>query len=81
MGEDIAFFDGSELPDRDFSEIRHPLIERTMARLGDVAAAHPGRIRFLHLNHTNPALHDAAIRASMHERGFAVAVMGERVTL
>lgn len=78
---DGTFYDGSELPERDLSEIRHPLITVTMDKLADVAAAHPGRIRFLHLNHTNPALHDAAIRASVHKRGFAIAVMGERFAL
>ena len=85
-GVDVAYldgtlYDGSELPDRNLSEIRHPLILRTMDMLAHVARAHPGRIRFLHLNHTNPALHDEHIRASITARGFAVAVMGERVRL
>ncbi|MCB9880055.1 MAG: pyrroloquinoline quinone biosynthesis protein PqqB, partial [Planctomycetes bacterium] len=44
-------------------------------------AARPGTLRFLHLNHTNPALHDAALRAAIEARGFAVAVAGERVAL
>jgi pyrroloquinoline quinone biosynthesis protein B len=78
---DGTFYDGSELPERNLSEIRHPLILRTMDMLADVAREHPGRIRFLHLNHTNPALHDESIRASITARGFAVAVMGERVRL
>lgn len=78
---DGTFYNGSELPERNLSEIRHPLITKTMDKLEEVAAAHPGRIRFLHLNHTNPALHDAAIRAAVQERGFAIAVMGERVAL
>jgi pyrroloquinoline quinone biosynthesis protein B len=78
---DGTFYDGSELPERNLSEIRHPLITRTMDKLADVAAQHPGRIRFLHLNHTNEALHRADIRADMLARGFAVAVMGERVGL
>lgn len=78
---DGTFYDGSELPERNLSEIRHPLIERTMQKLADVAAKNPGRIRFLHLNHTNPALHDAAIRAEVERRGFAIATMGERVAL
>lgn len=86
QGVDVAyidgtFFDGSELPERDLNEIRHPLITRTMDKLADVARAHPGRIRFLHLNHTNPALHDESIRAEMRARGFRVAVMGESVGL
>lgn len=78
---DGTFYDGSELPERNLSEIRHPLITRTMDKLADVAAKNPNRIRFLHLNHTNPALHDEGIRAAMRRRGFGVAVMGERVAL
>lgn len=78
---DGTFFDGSELPERDLGKIRHPLILRTMELLGDVAKQRPGTIRFLHLNHTNPALHDAAVRAQIESAGFAVAVMGERVPL
>ena len=78
---DATFYDGSELPGRSLDEIPHPLMTRTMDRLQEQAAAHPGRLRFLHLNHTNPALHDPALRARIEARGFRVAVMGERVTL
>lgn len=78
---DATFYDGSELPGRSLDEIPHPLMTRTMDRLQEQAEAHPGRLRFLHLNHTNPALHDAGLRAQIEARGFAVAVMGERVVL
>jgi pyrroloquinoline quinone biosynthesis protein B len=78
---DGTFFDGSELPDRDFAEIRHPLIVRTMERLAGVARERPGAIRFLHLNHSNPALWHAAVRARIEAAGFAVAAAGERIAL
>jgi len=78
---DATFYDGSELPGRSLDEIPHPLMTRTMDRLAEEARAQPGRLRFLHLNHTNPALHDEALRAEIEARGFAVAVMGERVIL
>ncbi len=78
---DATFYDGSELPNRSLDEIPHPLMTRTMDRLQEQARAEPGRLRFLHLNHTNPALHDDALRAAIEARGFAVAVMGERVAL
>ena len=77
----MTFFDGSELPDRDLAEIRHPLMTRTMALLGDRARARPGTIRFLHCNHTNPVLHDPAVRARVEAAGFALAQQGERVAL
>lgn len=85
-GVDIAyldgtFFDGSELPDRDLAEIQHPLIVDTMARLAGFAQQHPGAIRFIHLNHTNPALHDDVVRTRIEAAGFALAREGERFAL
>jgi pyrroloquinoline quinone biosynthesis protein B len=78
---DGTFFDGRELPDRDLAEIPHPLMVDTMARLEERARAAPGSIRFLHLNHTNPALRDAELRKQIEARGFRVAERGERVEL
>jgi hypothetical protein len=78
---DGTFFDGSELPERNRAEIRHPLMTRTMELLGDVARKRPGALRFLHLNHTNPALHDPEVRRRIEHAGFAIASEGERVSL
>ena len=78
---DGTFFDGSELPERDLAEIRHPLMTVTMQLLAETALQRPGTIRFLHLNHTNPALHDAVVRERVVKAGFAVAEQGERVRL
>lgn len=78
---DGTFYDGSELPERNLAEIRHPLMLRTMELLADAARERPGMIRFIHLNHTNPALHDEALRRQIRARGFAIAEPGERVTL
>jgi pyrroloquinoline quinone biosynthesis protein B len=78
---DGTFFDGSELPDRSLGEIRHPLMTDTMQRLAAFARRRPGAVRFLHLNHTNPALHDPAVAARVAAAGFAVADQGERVAL
>jgi len=78
---DGTFFDGSELPERDLAEIRHPLMTATMQLLAETARQRPGAIRFLHLNHTNPVLHDKALRERVVAAGFAVAEQGERVRL
>jgi pyrroloquinoline quinone biosynthesis protein B len=78
---DGTFFDGSELPERNFAEIRHPLMTATMALLAERARQRPGAIRFVHLNHTNPALHDPLVRARVEAAGFAIAEQGERVRL
>lgn len=74
---DGTFFDGRELPERIRAEIPHPPMVDTMRRLRDVAARRPGLVRFLHLNHTNPALHGEAAL----EPGFRVAEVGEWVPL
>ncbi|MEC7583178.1 MAG: MBL fold metallo-hydrolase [Planctomycetota bacterium] len=78
---DATFYDGRELPERNLAEIRHPLMIDTMDRLAEEAQARPGSLRFIHLNHTNPALHDEQIRAEVRARGFAIAEQGESVVL
>ena len=67
---------GASFPDWDMSKIPHPPMVETMDRLKDLAKKHPGHFRFIHLNHTNPALHDEEIRRSVIERGF-IAEVGE----
>jgi hypothetical protein len=49
----------------------------TMDHLADEAREGPDRFRFIHLNHTNPALRDGAVRAEVKRRGFSVAEVGE----
>ncbi|MBK8974767.1 MAG: MBL fold metallo-hydrolase [Planctomycetes bacterium] len=78
---DATFYDGSELPDRDPREIPHPLIVDTMDRLQDRARRQPGALRFIHLNHTNPALNDPELAKRIAARGFRVAEVGERTAL
>lgn len=78
---DATFYDGRELPDRDISQIGHPMMVDSMRRLRDRALAAPGLVRFIHLNHNNPALHDPEIRAQIERDGFRVARRGERVPL
>jgi pyrroloquinoline quinone biosynthesis protein B len=51
---DGTFYDASELPGRDLREIPHPLMTETLSRL----AASPllAKVRFIHLNQSNPLL-------------------------
>ncbi|MEY2958823.1 MAG: Coenzyme synthesis protein [Actinomycetota bacterium] len=78
---DGTFFDDDEL-DRDMSLIPHPRVMDTLRRV-TVAAPHlAGRVRFVHLNHTNPALDTGTReRAVVESAGMAVAVEGERFDL
>jgi pyrroloquinoline quinone biosynthesis protein B len=66
---DATFFSAEELPGRAQSEVPHPLVSETAERLAALAR----RVRFIHLNHTNPLLWDAAVQETLRARGFAVA--------
>jgi pyrroloquinoline quinone biosynthesis protein B len=75
---DATFFDGAELPGRDIREIPHPLIVESLARFERLAAAERARVRFIHLNHTNPALDpEGAAARRVRAAGCAIAAEGE----
>ncbi len=79
---DGTFFDDGELPDRNMAEIPHPLIVETMERLGGLSARDRRKVRFIHLNHTNPALRsDSSATRDIETSGFGVAAEGERFSL
>ena len=78
---DGTFYDGRELPGRRIEDIPHPPIVDTMDRLADDAKVRPGRIRFLHFNHSNPVYTDEAVVAEVEGRGFGIARTGEKVAL
>jgi len=80
---DVAFLDGTffadgELPGRSMAEIPHPFVTETIRRLAKLPLAERNKVRFLHLNHTNP-LHDAGSAASQQVQtaGHHVARQGE----
>lgn len=79
---DATFFDNSELPGRDMSEIPHPFIVETMKRFQSMDAAERNKIRFIHLNHSNPALVPGsdAVR-QIRSAGMNIAGLNERFEL
>jgi pyrroloquinoline quinone biosynthesis protein B len=83
-GVDVALLDGTfadaaEVPGRSLAEIPHPLVGETMALLS--APPLRGRVRFIHLNHTNRLLGDEAARSAVEARGFRVARDGDAFPL
>lgn len=84
---DVAFLDGTfyangEIPGRDMSEIPHPFIEQSMARFAHLPDADRAKIHFIHLNHTNPALHTrSAAHDAVRAAGFRIARQGQIVAL
>lgn len=79
---DGTFYDMDELPARDRAAIAHPTIRSTMRKLAHLSAEQRARVRFVHLNHTNPCLelHSIAVQ-EVHQAGFQLAAEGEIVTL
>lgn len=84
---DVAYLDGTffadgEIPGREMSGFPHPFITHSMERFAKLAASERGKIRFIHLNHTNPALRpNSPARRAVEAAGFRIAEEGERVEL
>jgi len=80
---DATFYDDNELPGRDMSQIPHPRVTETM----DIFDASndddlKSKIRFIHLNHTNPLRRkDSAAYQSLKRRGYDLARRGDRYCL
>ncbi len=78
---DGTFFSADEIPGRSIAEIPHPLVPETVARFGGEAPEPPAKVYFVHLNHTNRLLWDAAARRELERRGFGIAKQGSRFRL
>ena len=84
---DVAYLDGTfyaegEIPGRSMAQVPHPFISESMQRFDALPPAERAKIRFTHLNHTNPALHaDSEARRAIERAGYRVAVSGEQVKL
>jgi pyrroloquinoline quinone biosynthesis protein B len=77
---DATFFDLGEIPGRDMSGFPHPQVRHSMDRFGPLPAAEKAKIRFIHFNHTNPALQDtSAASREITDRGFRRAREMERL--
>ena len=84
---DIAYIDGSffadgEIPGRDMAEIPHPFMRESLKRFGALPEAERRKIRFIHLNRTNPAIRPGSAAArEIEAAGLGLAVELERVEL
>jgi pyrroloquinoline quinone biosynthesis protein B len=80
---DVALLDGTfaedgEIPGRSMAEIPHPFIAETLDRLSRLPLAERAKVRFTHLNHTNPASDPRSrIAAAVRALGCAIAAEGE----
>jgi pyrroloquinoline quinone biosynthesis protein B len=86
-GVDVAYLDATfhtdgEIPNRSMAEIPHPFITETMARFDPLSAELRDRIRFIHLNRTNPVgLDGTPERRAVEAAGYRVARLLEIVEL
>jgi len=84
---DIAYLDGTffangEIEGRDMSGFPHPFITHSMNRFDGLAPEEKAKVRFIHLNHTNPTLWpDSQAYKAVIEKGFRLAAEGEKVNL
>lgn len=77
---DGTFWSGAELPNRDLSEIPHPLVSQSIELLRGPLANSGASVRFFHLNHSNPLWNHSGPEArTLRKAGFRLAEQGERV--
>lgn len=72
---DATFNTVTELPNRDMSEIPHPLVVETITRF-NTRPELKKRIWFIHFNHTNPLMWDKTEQENIRSQGFQVAETG-----
>lgn len=79
---DATFYANGEIPGRDMSGFPHPFVTHSMDRFAALAPKERAKVRFIHLNHTNPAIRpDSEARRTIAENGFRVAEEMEEVGL
>ena len=77
---DGTFFSAAEIPGRTIADIPHPLVPETIERLR-AASTPAGKVFFVHLNHTNRLLWDAASVRGVSRAGYSIAAEGDRFGL
>jgi pyrroloquinoline quinone biosynthesis protein B len=77
---DATFYDAGELNNRDMSEIPHPFVVESFKRFDCLDAEQRGKIKFIHLNHSNPLLNTTS-KEYKHtiSKGYDVAAFMERL--
>ena len=71
---DATFYADGEVPGRAMAEIPHPFVTETMARFAAAGAEERRKLRFIHINRTNPiGFPNSPERRAAEEAGFGVA--------
>jgi pyrroloquinoline quinone biosynthesis protein B len=79
---DGTFFDHGEAPRPAGDPVRHPPVRQTLERVASLPASARARLRFIHLNHTNPLLDpSSAASRAVRAAGCRVARQGDELPL
>ncbi len=84
---DFALLDGTflangEIPGRDMNLIPHPFITESINQFAALDESERKKVKFIHLNHTNPALRpNGTGREQIRRAGMSVARQGETIEL
>lgn len=71
---DATFYSEGEIPGRNMADIPHPFIVETMTHLDGLSREEKNKVRFIHLNHTNPVMVPGSeARKYVEEKHFRVA--------
>jgi pyrroloquinoline quinone biosynthesis protein B len=76
---DATCYDNGELPGRNMKVIQHPNVIETMAAFELTNKETKSKLRFIHINHTNPLLWDAAKQQQILKAGYNIAIQGEKL--
>lgn len=75
---DATFFGAAEINNRDISQIPHPFVSESMELFQDFSLSEKKKIRFIHLNHSNPLLDSSSTAyKDFKTAGFHLAVQNE----
>jgi len=79
---DGTFYDSKEINNRNISEVPHPFVTETMVLLGIEPKNEKSKIKFIHLNHTNPLLDSLSYESNnLLKNGFGIAKFKEIIWL
>lgn len=76
---DGTFFDNTELPGRNMSEVPHPFVRETMQLFQNENKATKAKVCFIHFNHTNPLLLDPKKQHEVIKAGYTFARQGQKL--
>jgi pyrroloquinoline quinone biosynthesis protein B len=83
---DVLLLDGTFYKDgeiaRPMSEVPHPFIMETVELLSGLPKSEKNKVKFIHLNHTNPILQpNSKERKDLKMKGFAWVETGQKIEL